>query len=681
MQRRSLSDFASSVSRTSEWLVLLYLLLAATPPVLFRHQSLALVPKVSLLDGSWLLDTAYKASGGIWFGRDVAFTYGPLFQLLSWAPSRLTGLSLGAVYASWYTLPLYLAILATFLTARLLLSEAAPWTRALLVLLAVVYWSPPDLRVSLYLLAFAVFFRMTDAAALRGAAVIARGSAAAMLCAVGFLISADTGIYSAAALLLCILVTALVDRGSRQMLKLLFAAAIAFGVLVLVINTLLAHARLDFGSWKSSLAIAADYRWFEPLAMSKPDKHLVYAALSLGAMVFGLASLWRHPRRNWTALPAFLLAGFCFALMAMQSALVRSDHGHVLIGIYPMIFLCAVIVLDRFSSGLVMATAAGIAVAVVTLVTASPFPAFRPGDVVRQAKEAAHPVIDCPAGLQTLSGACVEAAQAQWLNSVSLWVDSHAAPGQSIAVFPYQTAFGMLSRHQVAGGVLQSYLVNGEYLTQLELAGLDKARPGVALYFPDGVTSEMLDGVPNLTRNPDLWLYYMRHYHLAETPAGGAVGLSRDDARQSRVGLSSQPIGEGVAAVHVGSRASSFDLGPLRWPSQGADFLKLRVRVDYPFWWKLRKPSCYTLQISLADGSQKSIQFVARPDHPTDIWAYPWDEETLANYFRPDEGQWRTANRPAITSLRLLITPFDWISVVPDRVSVESVEAVRIDLR
>ena len=50
-------------------------------------------------------------------------------------------------------------------------------------------------------------------------------------------------------------------------------------------------------------------------------------------------------------------------------------------------------------------------------------------------------------------------------------------------------------------------------------------------------------------------------------------------------------------------------------------------------------------------------------------------------YFGADENQWRSPNRPAPTKLELLVTPFDWISVVPNRVTVESIAAVRVDLQ
>ena len=165
MERYRLRGVATLAAQSVEWLLLALLLAVSIPPVLVRHGALTSVPTLNLIDGSWLLDTSYKASTGVWFGRDVAFTYGPLYQWLSSAPSRWIGLSVGSVFATWYTLPFLTIILATFATARLLMPDAAPWRRTLFVLLAVVFWSPPDVRISVVLLAFAIFLRLTQKAA------------------------------------------------------------------------------------------------------------------------------------------------------------------------------------------------------------------------------------------------------------------------------------------------------------------------------------------------------------------------------------------------------------------------------------------------------------------------------------------------------------------------------------
>ena len=680
MNRSTLRRAATFADQWSEWLILLFLLVCCIPTVLIRHESLRTVPKLSQLgfiDASWVLDTSYKAAGGIWFGRDVVFTYGPLYQWLSSAPARWIGLSAGAVFATWYTLPLMLIVASTFLTARLLLPDAAPWRRALLLLLAVVFWSPPDVRVSVCVLAFAVFLRLTeDAAYGKGPA---RAFACAAICIAGFWLSADTGVYMIAALLLCIAATA-IARGFWKRLAIFTAlAAIAFGALVLTTNIIL-FSWSDFSFWRSSMAIATGYRWFEPLAMSKADKHLVLGTLLFSVIVFGLAWRWWNRDGQWTRRPAFLLAGFALTFLMMQSALVRSDHGHVLVGLYPMIFFCGTIALDEFKSRIASAALPLIA-AVATVSLASAYPLFRPGEILRRCHEIQHPMLSCPAGTMQFDHACFVASDAELLSKTSTYVGARTAPGDPIAVFPYQTALGLTSRRQVAGGVLQTYLVNGTYLTELELAGLRRTPPPLALYFPDEQTSMEIDGVPNFTRSPEVWFYLLRHYRAESSPMPGVIGLARDNSRDARLLEGEEQVPGDIPPILISKRQTTVDLGSLPLQDVVGDFFKLRLRVDYPFWWRLRKPSKMTLLFSFANGNQKPVQFVLQPDRLNEVWIHIWDDSELAAYFSNDPRQWPKKDRSALIDLKLLVTPFDWISVAPKSVTIESIDAVRFELK
>jgi hypothetical protein len=227
---------------------------------------------------------------------------------------------------------------------------------------------------------------------------------------------------------------------------------------------------------------------------------------------------------------------------------------------------------------------------------------------------------------------------------------------------------------------MQSYLVNGKYLTGVELAGLERAKPPFALYFPDGPLSQEIDGVPNFTRSPEVWFYLLRHYRAEGTSEPGVLGLLRDEGRDNRVILTFEKIAEPPGEVRIERRVSLIDLGQIRWPAAGADFLRLRVRVNYPVWWKLRKPSQLTLQMSFADGSHKAINFLVEPNRTGDVWVYPGDDKTMGNYFF-DESQWRPDSREPITGMKLQGAPFDWISVIPASVSVQAIEAVHMSLK
>jgi len=678
MNRAKLSRAASIVVRSSEWLALAFLVIASIPSLLIRHTSLTIVPVLDLLDGSWLLDTSFKAAGGIWFGRDVAFTYGPLFQWLSSAPARWIGLSMGSIYATWYTLPTLILIIATFLTARLLLPEAGAWKRGLLVLLAVIFWSAPDVRSSLCVLAFAIFIRLTDVAASGARRIAICAAASAAICIAAFLLSADTGIYTSAALLLTVAATTLAHPRPARMARFLGIAALMFGALMLLTNTVNASP-LDFRLWRWGLGIVHGYRWFEATSMLKADKRLVVATFALGIAIFAAAWWQRQPAGRWTRRPAFLIAGFGVGFLMMQSALVRSDHIHVRFGVFGMLFLCGTIAFDAFDSRWLSLTAPAAAI-IASVALASAYPLYRPAAVVEQWRQIRHPLLSCPAGMAQFDHACFAPADADLLDKVSGFVRLHAGPGDKIAIFPYQTTFGVASRRQVAGGVLQSYLVNGEYLSGLEVAGLRRSNPPVTLYLPDGVASAPIDFVPNFTRSPEVWFYLLRHYRAEGSPAPGVLGLIRDDAREARLSFVQEPMVSAGSRVLVRKRHASVEL-PIRRVEAGADFLKLRLQVTYPLWWRIRKPSKLALQLSFDNGTEKTIAFVLQPNRTTDVWMYPWDEKEMGSYFAADRSAWPSGKRPNIVGLTLLVAPYDWLSVAPNSVTIEGVQAVRLEMR
>jgi hypothetical protein len=666
-------------------LVLAFLVAASVPPVVLRHESLTIVSKLDLLDGSWLLDTSYKAATGVWFGREVAFTYGPLYQWLSSAPSRWIGISTGTVLATAYTLPLFVIILSTFLSARMLWPGASAWRRALLVLLAVVFWSPPDVRTSVCLAAFLIFARIADVAGKGSSALGPLAIAAAVMCVAAFLLSADTGLYSVAALLLCVMATAGAHaRAPGAVLRLtrfLGLAVICWVVLTVVTNAVL-FSPLNFQFWRSSLTLATGYRWFEPASMSAAEKRLLLEILVMGLAVFGIAWWRREPEGpRWTLRPAFLLSGFGVAFLMMQSGLVRADHAHMLLGIYPMVFLAGAILIGGLGSSRLVSAATVALVVGLTLIRAHAYPLFLPNHTSLQAKQLMQPIMVCPVGYGEFDHACFPTADAQLFATVSTYVDQHTRPPDSILVFPYQNVFGLMSRRTVAGGVLQGYLVNGDYLADLDLAGLRKADPPFGLYFPDGTYSAALDGVPSFTRSPQLCFYILRHYRAESSPTPGVLGLVRDNTRDQRLILTEKRVANALGEIRTTKRSTLVDLGHLEWPDSGADFLKFRFRASYPFWWKMRKPSALTLQMSFADGSHKSVQFLVEPNHDSNVWVYPWDEKEMGRYFSNDESQWRSGSRPALTSLQLNVSPFDWVSVVPESASIGEVESVRLDLR
>ncbi len=248
--------------------------------------------------------------------------------------------------------------------------------------------------------------------------------------------------------------------------------------------------------------------------------------------------------------------------------------------------------------------------------------------------------------------------------------------------------FAVAAQRNVAAGVEQSFLANGAYLSQFDIAGMERAKAQAGLYIPDAGPGELnsptlslpIDDVSNFTRTPDLWFWIFRHYRGDGEPAPGILALQRDDSRPSRIAMQEYPLALSARDFPVQEASTTLDLGAPDWPTGGADFLRLRMTVRYSPLWKLRKPERLQLEITLADGRRSVRTFVVEPNVATDVWFYPWNESDLARYFDADESRWRAGYRPAVTNLRLLITPLDGFSQKPEAVEIESADAVRLSL-
>jgi hypothetical protein len=190
-----------------------------------------------------------------------------------------------------------------------------------------------------------------------------------------------------------------------------------------------------------------------------------------------------------------------------------------------------------------------------------------------------------------------------------------------------------------------------------------------------------IDEVSNFTRTPDIWLWVFQHYRADQPLAPGVVGLLRDDLRTAKITSQNFPLALPARSYPIQQPSAAIELGAPDWPAGGADFLRLHMNVRYNLVWKLRKPERLQLEITRADGSRSLRNFVIEPNVDSYVWFYPWDEADLSHYFDSDESHWRSSARPAITNLRLIVTPLDSFSQKPESVSINSAEAVRFALQ
>jgi hypothetical protein len=683
------------LARHWDQLVVILFVLASTPAVWLSPRALVVVRDTSLIDDNWHLDEVFKLSRRIWIGRDVAFTHGPIFQWLSSLPARSMGVSMGAIYATWFTVPVWCAFVFVYLTLRALLPEPPAWKRALLLLLLLVFWEP-SLRNTFPVFLFAIFLRSWYVVIEGRAKSYALGIVAALLCVVAFLVASDTGVYSMAAWVVTIAAAAFEASAERPIVRKCLSALLAFGlsafVLSLGINAVMGAA-FDFRFWRDSAQMVSAYRWATPAAMTKAGTVRLLGTLLIGATVFLVRALARSKHSPTTAERlGFLSGGFAFAVIMLQSALVRSDYGHVVIAGFAMVLFAGTI-LFSFGSHRMASLPILLAIAC-SLVFARP--AFRPSTIIRLAEQLRHPLTACPAGFREFDRGCFLPEFTGMLESASSYLHQHSRPQEPIVVFPYQTMFGIASRRNVAGGLMQAYTASGPYLTQLELAGLETAAAPAGLYLPDTDMRDLpdidlvhwrnldlslpVDGIYNFTRVPELWFWMVQHYRTDQQLSTGVFGVQRDDSRTTRIWMQPHPLGLLAQTFPIHERNSVVDLGVPDWPA-GADFLRLRLTVRYSLWWKLRKPGRMQLEITRADGTGELRWFILPPNLSTDVWFYPWSPPELVHYFDADESHWRNMHRPAITRLRLWATPLDWVSITPEAITVEAAEAIRLETK
>ncbi len=664
------------------WLGALLILIVVLPTTRLSHITLPM-PHPNLLDDSWQSDMVYKSTRHIWLGRDVIFTYGPLYQWLNTIPARLSGFSLGKALATRADAALVLTIFFTVLTGRLLLTAESSWKRCLFLILVAGFWAPIDLRVPAEILLFAVFLRMFEACA-EGRGKLWYAPLAAILIGLAFLLSADTGFYSLVAFVVLASAALLLGwrtrSGRRRIAGFVVWTAGCFGVVAVAANAVLGGGLFGFRFLHDAFAMVSNYRWIEALPMAPLDKK-VFTAVAFVAFVILLAAIrWRDAQSPaCTRRPLFLFTPPVFALAVLQSAVVRSDWGHIISGLFPSIVFALAVLLGAGATSLRNRAVLMALAITLTGIAVGPVPWFVPQHVVAMLSSVLSGRDDHPSACNgaLIEDVCFGANDGLPLQAAASYLAQHSAPDSWVLVFPYQNLVGVAAQRMVAGGILQNYLAAGDYLRRRQLDGYEEQRPPRGVYYTDGPQVYRIDDVTNFSRTPTIWFYMQSHYRAEAETSPGVLALVRDDDRAQRIHLSATKLCDDERQIAVTSNPETIDLGAVNWPAT-AEFLKLQMTLHYAPWWRLRRPARIAVEVELADGSTKRTQIVLPPNQASDVWIYPWEEQTLGAFLSPDSSLWRKPVGAPVTGIRLYIEKNDRIAMLPASISVHGAEAVAL---
>ncbi len=348
--------------------------------------------------------------------------------------------------------------------------------------------------------------------------------------------------------------------------------------------------------------------------MSKLDKHHLFAILAAGVVVFFFAWILRKPRGPWTRRPAFLAAGFGFALLMMQSSLVRSDHAHLLIGAYAMTFLGGGILLDEVDGPPWIPATLGFMVVVATVALAKPVPVFLPANVAAQLRQVVRPAF-LPVRHAGVRPGCSPARGSTFAQCLRIRgfqrLAQFAARGLPL---PDRPRYCFAARHcQWRAAELPPQWRLPHWSRD---AALDRPGPP-PVYISRTPLSEPVDGVPNFTRSPDVWFYYLRHYRAAGRSPPPSLDCRADDARTPALDSPPRVVGNAPETVpnfktQYRARPWSCTLGLLTAPTSSTAAQGGLSRLVASAQTILPDPG-----MSFADGSRNPIQLVvpARPRH------------------------------------------------------------------
>jgi hypothetical protein len=652
----------------------------------YLSQQLPLViNSIDFFDTSWELDMVSKAHQGIWLGKDVTFTYGPLFQwLFSWAPLR-HGMSLGSFFLYLWVFQYWTIILTLYGTGALLLRRQTSWVRVFYLLLLIIFWVPVywtlfDIKLLFPLFCFAVFLRSQPDSDSRFSNLWWRSALAATLIAVACLISGDAGIYAAAAFAIVAGASLLFEFTRPKVAGFAKYSALTAAFFVLWILTInrAAGGIFDFRLWRGLYEIVTQYRWAQAVRMVPAMEPIFWLAVTLGLAVFaGQRIVHMRTPAITTRVRVTWLAMLGFALVALQSLLVSSEKFHVAIGLFPLIALSIALLLDAAEAGdshrkLAVSLAV---ILVLTGILTGPNHLFLPHNLY-QDNSAAYNVHACPPGLYEIDGVCLETSDFTKLQAVRELLMQHTSASDSVGIFPYQNTYGFVARRRVAGDVLQHYAAAGDYLSSRQIESLKKTPPPWVVYSAEPWESVTMGSVPSFSRTPYIWLYWQRWYQDEIDAYPGVMLLHRDTGRGSRwLMTSTSLLSHPLSDVHQREK--------IVLPAAGADwdFIKIDLQAEYPWWWKFGKPSGFVVGMHMENGEDKSIHVIVQPNHPYEVWLYPWENAQLANYFSPNAEEWRARARPRVQSLWFEFWPVDLASVVPSRVTVRDIQVVKLAMQ
>ena len=440
-------------------------------------------------------------------------------------------------------------------------------TAAVLVLGMIAMAVFPSTRFGLQLLsmgAMAHALRVLSVPSSRAEAVALRQAAGAVLLAgvlsgLAFFWSVESGFYSLAANGLLLALWAVSDPRWRPATRWGISAALPFGLLLAwapfllyfahngaltgLISTIHAQVAYQLPVWglpfPSLLALLRGDPGLSPIESLTPAQVLqayvppLLYVLTAGVLAFRFArgGFWRSP------LAVLALLVLLHGMAQFRSALGRSDIGHILSALTPLLTLLMLV-----SEGVLFAayrrlrtggrrrraTALGILLLLAALAVGIWRLYARPPVTELAQQNAAAPTMPVSTWAP-IGGAALEGEHTASLRRMVEAIQRHVPAGAPFYDFTNQPAYYFLAERPSPSRYLMAAYAATPAQQRRVIAELEQARPRLLIYSTENWTGAP-DGIPNRERQPLLAAYLERHYAPAEVIDGNSIWLRLDTA-------------------------------------------------------------------------------------------------------------------------------------------------------
>ncbi|UCG12613.1 MAG: hypothetical protein JSU72_19370 [Deltaproteobacteria bacterium] len=527
-------------------------------------------------DSSWEMGLVAALDQGDWAGRDTFFTYGPLYQLISYAGARLN--VHGSVYdgnISAHIAVVWLAICLLGICVLLMRPLGAFQAAFLYFGLAITgMLGTMSVRVLAGLLAVLLFYWSLVCAKPRGQMLAALG--AGILAFLTQLLSFEAGIYAIITIIGVSIVCALASR-VRWLAPSGWPnnATTSFKLLAIAIGTyLVANLAISFlyelSSDRYPGIFAYQLRSLEILAIYSRSFGVGWVLPSpttiLWITLVAMTTLVILVRIRTAAFEegSMYLCLLIYSLALLKSATVRSDVAHVAFGTLPI--LLTFLSLGRYpvSRRLFVTWAAVFALFVVLWPESTLSP-------VRFGLNLVQGDFSFGERLSTLR----EANSSPLDPSLRYLVAQH--PERSLLAYPYQNYIPVVAERTMVAPFLQSYVASSEHLQEQYVAALEQ-EPGTfdVIYSVDDVGVWAVDGVQSIARTPLIFEYLFDNFRLADPypDASGHLllerGTSPGELRSERLPFSAD--GDNCELTIQPAQPSECSL------------IRLTLQISYPVW-------------------------------------------------------------------------------------------------